>query len=720
MSYFPRRPSRLAVHRPGQYFCPQGALIEGLEQRICLSALSFLPPAFHPGTTNIGSKVAIGDFNNDGKPDLAVSSFTSVFILLNKGGGAFADPTENDMNALTDAIAVGDFNHDGFNDVAVDLEYGLVVILLGKGDGTFADNRLSADDGGESLHHSIAVGDFNADGWPDLAMTSADSNALSVSINQRNGTFGYAHYNAGINPTSVVFDDYDRDHGWDLAVTSAGARGTGLVSVLLDNTRTDPTDPQNQIPDGTFGPATPFAVGFAPVAVAAGFPDFNSDGFDDLAVANSLSAVNVLAGDGGGGFDPATSTQFSGNPTAIAVSDFTGSGHIDLAVLVGTNVEIALGNGNGTFQSPVAFPIGGDNQSSIAIADLNGDGKPDIVVTLDATLSVLLAGTPPTGSISGSVFNDANSNGALDTGEKGQPNVRVYLDSNKNGIFDSGTETGVLTNASGNYTFTKLPPDTYTIREELPPGQRMTLPTLGSYNVTLAPNQLITKKSFGNTTHPLLKGTIFNDLNSDGLHQLTENGLAGWTVFIDTNKNGLLDFNEPHTLTDASGNYVFGTVSAGAYRVREVLKSGFRRTSPAAGYYDVTLTAASVTAFKSFGDTSNVLISGAVFNDANGNKLRDKSNNILESGLANWRIYIDANNNGIFDKGELSTLSDASGNWAFKTLHARSAAYIIRIASQAGWTRTTPGGGKPPGSLSVMLTTAGTSKTGLLFGEKHL
>lgn len=100
---------------------------------------------------------------------------------------------------------------------------------------------------------------------------------------------------------------------------------------------------------------------------------------------------------------------------------------------------------------------------------------------------------------------------------------------------------------------------------------------------------------------------------------------------------------------------------------------------------------------------------------SNGNKLRDTVRNVPEAGLAGWRVYIDANNNGIFDKGETSTLTDGSGNGGFKTLHARTAAYIIRVMPQAGWTRTTPASG----SLSIVLALAGTSRPGLLFGEKH-
>ena len=97
-----------------------------------------------------------------------------------------------------------------------------------------------------------------------------------------------------------------------------------------------------------------------------------------------------------------------------------------------------------------------------------------------------------------------------------------------------------------------------------------------------------------------------------------EGGIASRKVFIDADKDGFFDSTERYTVSDASGNYSFKLLAAGSYRVREVLPSGWRRTSPSSSYYDVTLGSGASTSGKNFGSTQKVLISGSVFNDLDG------------------------------------------------------------------------------------------------------
>src|SRR5207253_2632250 len=127
----------------------------------------------------------------------------------------------------------------------------------------------------------------------------------------------------------------------------------------------------------------------------------------------------------------------------------------------------------------------------------------------------------------------------------------------KNGVFDSATEKSVLTDGMGGYAFTNLAAGTYRVREVPPSGDRISSPSAGFYDVSLAAGQIVVNKIFANTKHPLIAGSIFNDVNSDAVKQSTETGLTGWTVFLDTNKNGKLDAGESSTLTDSSGNYAF-------------------------------------------------------------------------------------------------------------------------------------------------------------------
>lgn len=101
-----------------------------------------------------------------------------------------------------------------------------------------------------------------------------------------------------------------------------------------------------------------------------------------------------------------------------------------------------------------------------------------------------------------------------------------------------------------------------------------------------------------------ISGNVFNDLDKNGIKGSTESGLGDWTVFLDSNNDGLLQTSEKRTVTDSSGNYSF-TVQAGSYHIAEVLQTGWKRTAPA-GSYAVTVTSGQKVAGKNFGDVQIV------------------------------------------------------------------------------------------------------------------
>jgi uncharacterized membrane protein len=204
-----------------------------------------------------------------------------------------------------------------------------------------------------------------------------------------------------------------------------------------------------------------------------------------------------------------------------------------------------------------------------------------------------------------------------------------------------------------------------------------------------------------------IRGTVFNDVDADGVLDAGEARLGGRTVFLDANHNGIKDAGERSTVSDASGNYALVGLTGGSYRVRRVTPAGYRYTVPSTGFYDLTLAAGQSVTGKNFGVSTSVLISGAVFNDANSDRIR----NATEKGLSSWRVFIDKDKDGLFDAGEASVLSDINGNWSFRTLAAGT--YVVRVVQQSGWTRTTP----TAGSFALTLA-AGGSSTGKLFGEK--
>jgi Ca2+-binding RTX toxin-like protein len=176
-------------------------------------------------------------------------------------------------------VAVGDFNHDGKLDLAVaNSQSDTISVLLGKGDGTFRQSQQLFDPAGPG---SVAVGDFNGDGKLDLVTANSQSNDVAVFLGNGDGTFQDkpSIFDAGIGPTSVAVGDFNGDGKQDLAV--ANALDFGKVNVLLGNG------------DGSYQKAVPLDVGNNPRFVTVG--DFNSDGKQDLAVVNSNSNnVSIL------------------------------------------------------------------------------------------------------------------------------------------------------------------------------------------------------------------------------------------------------------------------------------------------------------------------------------------------------------------------------------------------------------------------------------------
>jgi hypothetical protein len=205
-----------------------------------------------------------------------------------------------------------------------------------------------------------------------------------------------------------------------------------------------------------------------------------------------------------------------------------------------------------------------------------------------------------------------------------------------------------------------------------------------------------------------ISGLAWNDTDGNGTRNGTELVAANREVYIDTNKNGVKDTGERSTRTDAAGNYRFANLAAGTYRLRTMpLATGQRLSSPVAGWHDVTLgNNASVTG-RNFGVTTRSYASGRVFNDANGNRVRDSS----EQGLSGWRVFIDANNNGRFDASERSVLTDSAGGFAFVDLLAGT--YRFLIQSRTGYTITTP-----PGGLTTITLGSGQLRTGVMYGVR--
>lgn len=357
------------------------------------TTISFANASNSPLQIYLPVGITANDFNEDGKPDLAIAANTRVYVMLGKGDGTFApaagspilmpSPPYNDAaSPYTGPITVGDFNHSGHLGLAVgEPPNAAAAIFLGKGDGTFASSSATFASAPQFLS-AIATADFNGDGDLDLALED------SVMVGYGDGAFSAAGnlYVSGI-PNGLALGDFNQDGKLDAIVASGytagpGSSGSGLAVSLGKG-------------DGTFtpGPNSPISLGVNLQGIVAA--DFNGKGKLDVAVTDSAAnTVIVLLGNGDGTFGAPLTIPVGNQPVAIITGDFNSDGKLDLAVANygdGT-ITLLLGNGDGTFTQPAGSPYTvGHGPYQIAAADFNGDGKLDLAVAnLDGTVSILL------------------------------------------------------------------------------------------------------------------------------------------------------------------------------------------------------------------------------------------------------------------------------------------------------------------------------------------
>lgn len=222
----------------------------------------------------------MGDFNGDGKPDLASANYddNTVSVTLGNGHGAFGAPANYPVGANPRGLVIADFNLDKKTDLAVIIYgSGTVSVVLGNVDGTF---QAAVNYAVGARPSSVAVGDFNHDGKPDLAVANDGfcraASTVSILLGDGDGTFlPIMNHTVGSAPLSVVIGDFNRDGKPDLAVANTGSNN---ISVLLGRG------------DGTFQPPVNYNLGIAPFSLAVG--DFNRDLRPDLfAVVNNYVVI---------------------------------------------------------------------------------------------------------------------------------------------------------------------------------------------------------------------------------------------------------------------------------------------------------------------------------------------------------------------------------------------------------------------------------------------
>ncbi|MGA7755592.1 MAG: VCBS repeat-containing protein [Candidatus Sulfotelmatobacter sp.] len=341
----------------------------------------------NPATNPFPQSVAIGDFNGDGKQDIAVpvysifTSFSDLTILLGNGDGTFeAGPVVGVTGQNVNNAVAADFNGDGKLDLAISLpDANEIQVLLGNGDGSFdALSPVSA-----TGIFVVATGDFNRDGKPDLVLVNPGTSSVTILLGNGDGTFTEkTNIVLSGGAEAVAVGDLNRDGIPDLAVVNYVSQ---TVTILLGNG------------DGTLKQvkAQP-STGIEPLSIAIG--DFNGDGISDLAVSNqnngfpNLGTVTVLLGNGKGGFKAAAVSPQTGSiPETVAVADFNGDGKPDLVTAnAGSNtISVLLGQGHGLFAKALTFSAGKDPLCAV-VAEFNGDDVPDLAIANNTTASTTI------------------------------------------------------------------------------------------------------------------------------------------------------------------------------------------------------------------------------------------------------------------------------------------------------------------------------------------
>ena len=324
--------------------------------------------------------VAAADVDADGDDDLGLVSVApdNMALLLSGEDETYTVPLESSILVATEprkphSIATGDFDGDGRPEIATSDGHDRSVSLFRNVDGQLEHTgEVAFDDAGHL--NSLTAEDLDGDGDLDLAVADREAHRLGVLINRGDGTYpAPVHYAADQEPFMVATGDLDGDGFADLL----SANKTGNTVTLYRNRG-----------DGTYESRRDLAVGAQPFAVAVG--DLDDDGDLDLVTANSTAvSLSVLVNQGAGEFTAASEIPVLSAPRYVALADLDADGDLDLAT-ADADVSVFVNRGDGSFQPQRVIPVGGGSPYSVIAVDVNADGRLDLAVVSEELSTVVL------------------------------------------------------------------------------------------------------------------------------------------------------------------------------------------------------------------------------------------------------------------------------------------------------------------------------------------
>lgn len=398
--------------------------------------------------SNSVSDVHLQDLDGDLLPEVFVGyDYNAWFsVIPNLGSGALGSPVSHDVGVTARTVISAQLNGDGPPDLVTSQStLRTVRPLINNGAGGFGDALPTLPV--HSQPSSILAADLDRDGADDLAIANRGTNEVTVLISNRDGTFqSPAYYPCGPGPTRVVSGDLNLDGFADLVVCNGPWDNFNTISVLLN------------LGDGTFGPATPYAVSYALTDAAIG--DVNGDAEPDLIATSWSGIAYLLPGIGNGALGSPVSITGSSQLDSAELADLNGDTLLDLIVAdyLANSVRVKLNQGMdgmgqwNSFGSWITFSVG-SRPRSVKTADLNSDGILDIVIvnSLDHTISALPGNGD--GTFSAKVTSPlAGGSNPLDF---------AFLDFDQNGLPDvvtplSSSAAAALMVNRGNFVFEAL------------------------------------------------------------------------------------------------------------------------------------------------------------------------------------------------------------------------------------------------------------------------